>query len=175
MLKSETTQHITSTSHTTRSNPYATRGPADGTGRDWHQWAKDVQAQKTTELQVEEDIDTEPQVIVPAREAALNIYGGTPIEKLRTLAVKNGWETRVGYSKSFKQGRTIKSGENAGQSHPDATREQLWLLARKQGKGTITITYIRMNGAEKWTRDHGVIRGVMHNYKDTEMKEYIKS
>jgi hypothetical protein len=126
-----------------------------------------------TAAQVEEDIDTEPQILIKAEDAKPEIYLDTPVEKVCALAEKHGWETRMGYSKSFTEGGTIKTGDNAGQSHPDVTREQLWLLARKQGSGTIEIMYARRNGG-KWVREWGARRGVLHMMSDTEMKEYIK-
>lgn len=160
------------TQPSTRStNPYATYGPGDG--RSWHEYFVDLRASDRADEE-EAEVDPEPTVLITARNADPEMYQDMALAGLKKLADDNDWETKIGYSKSFAEGSVTKSGDNIGVKKDDVIREQLWLLARKQGKGTIKVYYIRRNG-KAWTRDGGFVRGVAHIYGDKEMKELIKS
>jgi hypothetical protein len=158
--------------------PNLTYGPP-GTGKSWHEDTVEWRAKwnaEHVETEEEEEDAGEPVVLVWARNATdVELDTCPPILRLQKAAQSFGWETKIGYCKSLIEGTEYgPKAQKAGQSRPDVIQERLFILMRKQGKGTLEVTYLRKNEG-KWVRDSGFIRGVLHMMGDAEVREYLKS
>lgn len=152
---------------------FPTHGPKGEGGESWHEYF--VRLRLEREEKLKEEPTKEPIVVVSAREASPEeVASSRSLVGFQKLASENGWFTKFGYSKTFLEGGTIKTGDNAGELHDDITTERMWLSGHRTGNGIIIIIFVRRNDG-KWVCDLRMANRTYHNMSDKEVKEWITS
>lgn len=157
---------------------YTGFGPADGTGRDWHQFFEDVRAARPGVApgpDVSDDDDpVEPITITtPAHEVdpdslkAAGAPGALTTWRNRLLA--NDWRYKVGHAAADHADTFNKNGTVKKEAHHTDT----WWINAIKGGTYITITYTIVEG--KTARSSRTVRGEMRLYGDKEMKELVEN
>lgn len=166
----------------TRTKPrYQTFGPADGTGRTWHEYFTDYR----TALGHTVDPDPEPDdtdevepvgtitITIPATEVPekwFNIGAPQALRTWRNRLLANDWTFKCGACQAWNDTTYYKNG-NVNQ--PAHWEEIWWINAIKDGK-YLTISYNIRGDKVYSARTMRQVRGELAALSDKAMKEMIE-
>jgi hypothetical protein len=156
---------------------HKTFGPADGTGRDWHQYFEDNRAASRVVAPDPDDDDDLPEpitVTTPAHEVDESaLKGNCPRALLtwRNRLLANDFLVKVGHSIAWHEETFYKNGNP---NQPEHEEHQWWINALKDGQ-YITISYNVVDGAANSTRTVRKLNSEMRNYGDAELKELVEA
>lgn len=154
-------------------NPHRTHGP--GGDETWDQWFRRIRQEGSPVEQEEDGLDEgEIEIVVPGREAIDGDPVPDVVRKYYNFIIAKGWTAKLGYSQSFRRGKTFKSGDRVGEMSDDRILHQFWVDAHKAGKGLISIIYAMPEGKKPSCVARRINRQV-HNYSDKEFREWITS
>lgn len=153
---------------------YPTFGPEDGTGRDWHQYFRDLKGRDVARDADDDDDDLDGTfagvvVTVPAHE----VESGWPsvLGTWRNRLLANGWQFKIGSATSFWPTTYAKNGNVKKAEH---TVVVWWINAAKPGR-YLTIAYETVDGKVVPNRTSRQIRGIYRKISDAEMKDAIEA
>lgn len=142
----------------------------------WERWRADQAERKAVHVPEADEADDvyrnyEPPVVTMAAEEF-----DEPISSLGAYvkrAVSNGWTiVELAHSRSSAKGKVIKSGQRAGERHPDRSTETQWLKIEKPGVGRAVISYTIHNGKTDSTATYRSFNGSVRS--DAEMKAIME-
>lgn len=162
---------------------FATDGPEDGTGRDWHEYFEDYRANQRGRIVAvaadsDTDSDVEPDesaitVVIPAHEVPENWFNiGAPqgLRTWRNRLLANDWTYKCGGAVAWAADSFYKNGNLNQAAHWIDT---WWINAIKDGK-YITISYTMRDGVVYGARTSRTVRGEMRLVGDKELKAIVE-
>jgi hypothetical protein len=165
----------------TRTKPrYQTFGPADGTGRTWHDYFNDLKGRTVEPVAPEPDDTDEVEslgnviITIPGQEIPEKWFNlGAPRALLtwRNRLLANDWEFKCGASQARNETTYYKNG-NVNQ--PAHWEEMWWINAIKDGE-YVTISYNLRDGKVYSARTSRTMRSRWGLLGDKEMKELVEA
>lgn len=154
---------------------YQTFGPADGTGRTWHDYFREAKGRDVVVDPVDEPDDDLLEsfagvtITVPAHE----VTEGWPraLGTWRNRLLANGWEVKVGTAETNWPTTYAKNGNVKKKEHDVVV---WWLNGAKPGR-YVTIAYEFVNGTAVGNHTTRMIRGQYRLLSDAEMKDAVEA
>lgn len=96
---------------------------------DWHEYFKQIRLEREAYAAGDGNTDKHDTVILVPGRLATDAEIVSPARRLAKTLDANGWEYKIGYAKSSKEGDVFKTGARAGERREDKVIESCWVDA----------------------------------------------